>query len=146
MRLMITVVGYMVECKHCGSENFVKDGFVKGKQRYCCKECKRTFRSGDGREKYSIEQKIKAIKLYTDGVGMRSIERSEGVSVSLLIHWIRSFGSMIKEKISQTTIPNDVKAIAILEADELFTFYQKKHKKLTFGLLWTETGIKLLIL
>src|ERR1700729_302100 len=120
----------MVVCKHCGSKNTVKNGFVKGKQRYSCKECSKTFRSGDEREKYSIKQKIKVVKLYTDGVGMRSIERSEGVSVPLLIHWIRNFSKTIKEKISQTIIPNDAKEIEILEADELFTFYQKNIQSL----------------
>jgi hypothetical protein len=77
---------------------------------------------------------------------MRTIERAEGVSVPLLIHWIRNFSQMIREKISKTSIPDNAKEIEILEMDELFTFYQKKHKKPMFGLLWTETGTKLLIL
>lgn len=136
----------MVICKHCGEVKLVKDGIVKGKQRYLCKDCGKTFRDGDAREKYTIEQKIRVIKLYTDGVGMRSIERAEGVSTPLLIHWIRNFGKMLREKISTTPIPNDAKDIEILEMDELFTYYQKKHKKPMFGLLWTETEIKLLIL
>lgn len=136
----------MVICKHCGEGKLVKDGIVKGKQRYLCKDCAKTFREGDEREKYTIEQKIRVIKLYTDGVGMRSIERAEGVSTPLLIHWIRNFGKMLREKISTTPIPNDAKDIEILEMDELFTYYQKKHKKPMFGLLWTETEIKLLIL
>lgn len=136
----------MVICKHCGESKLVKDGIVKSKQRYLCKDCGRTFRDGDEREKYTIEQKIRVIKLYTDGVGMRSIERAEGVSTPLLIHWIRNFGKMLREKISTTPIPNDAKDIEILEMDELFTYYQKKHKKPMFGLLWTETEIKLLIL
>lgn len=136
----------MTSCKYCGSKRVVKDGMLKGKQRYLCKECKRTSRSGDDREKYSIEKKIQVIKLYTEGMGMRSIERIEKVPIALLVHWFRNFGKMIREKLSATVIPDNVKDIAILEADELFTYYQKKHKKPTFGLLWTEAGIKLLIL
>jgi transposase len=136
----------MVTCKHCGEDKLVKDGYVKNKQRYLCKDCGRTFRGGDERERYSVEQKLRVIKLYTDGVGMRSIERAEGVSTPLLIHWIRNFGKMIREKISSMPIPNDAKDIEILEMDELFTYYQKKRKETMFGLLWTETEIKLLIL
>jgi transposase-like protein len=135
----------MVICKYCASEDAVKDGLVKKKQRYFCKSCTRTFRYGDDREKYSIEQKVRIIKLYTDGLGMRTIERSEGAWVPLLIHWIKNFGKMIREKISTASIPNDAKEIEILEMDELFTFYQKKHRKPMFGLLWTEAGIRLLI-
>ena len=136
----------MLICKHCGESKLVKNGIVKSKQRYFCKSCGRTCRDGDEREKYTIEQKIRVIKLYTDGVSMRSIERAEGVSTPLLIHWIRNFGKMLREKISTTPIPNHAKDIEILEMDELFTYYQKKHRKPMFGLLWTETEIKLLIL
>jgi transposase-like protein len=135
----------MVLCKHCGSDKVVKDGIIKDKQRYLCRECNRTTRSGDRREKYPIEKKIKAIKLYTEGVGLRSIERLEGIPIALLIHWFRNFGKIIKEKLSTTRIPEDIKEVSILEVDELFTYYQKKPKKPMFGLLWTETGIKLLI-
>jgi transposase-like protein len=132
-------------CKHCGSSNYRKDGYSKVKQRYKCRDCDRIFSQGDRREKYGIEKKIRVIKLYTDGVGLRTIERSEGISTPLLIYWIRNIGRLLKQHILKTEVPSDAKDIAILEMDELFTYYQKKHKKPMFGLLWTETGIKLLI-
>jgi transposase-like protein len=135
----------MTICKHCGGSKVTKDGLVKNKQRYLCKECKKRFRIGDEREKYPIEKKIKVVKLYTEGMGLRSIERLEGISTPLLIHWIRSFSKMIREKICTTKIPEDLKEIEILEMDELFTYYQKKAREPMYGLLWTGTGIKLLI-
>lgn len=135
----------MILCKHCGSENIVKDGFIKGKQRYLCKSCSKTFRIGDNREKYDIHKKVRIIKLYTEGVGIRSIERLEEVPSSLIIHWIRSFAKIIREKICSIKVPDNAKEIEILEMDELFTYYQKKVKEPMFGLLLTETGIKLLI-
>ncbi len=133
-------------CKYCGNENVLKNGIVKGKQRYLCRECGRTFRAGDGREKYSMEQKIKVVKLFTEGMGIRSIERVENIPSSLIVYWIRSFSKMLKAKLCATEIPAELKEIEILEMDELFTYYQKKIKKPMSGLLWTETGIKLLIL
>jgi len=133
-------------CKHCGASEYRKAGFSKGKQRYKCTSCSKVFSQGDKREKYSIEQKIKAIKLYTEGVGLRTIERAEGISTPLLIHWIRKLGRMVKQHLVNAEIPEHAKDIAILEIDELFTFYKKNSKKPMFGLLWTETGIKLLIL
>lgn len=132
-------------CKNCGSGNLVKNGIVKEKQRYLCKACGCTFRVGDDREKYSLSQKIKVVKLYTEGMGLRSIERIENISASLLIHWIRGFSKLIREKLCTTPIPEESKDIEILEIDELFTYYQKKAKEPMCGLLWTETGIKLLI-
>lgn len=135
----------MILCKACGSSKVVKDGLVKNKQRYLCKECARTFRVGDDREKHPLEKKIKVVKLYTEGVGLRSISRIESVSAPLLVHWIRSFAKMIREKLRTTEIPEEAKDIEILEIDELFTYYQKKRNEPMCGLLWTETGIKLLI-
>ena len=132
-------------CKHCGLSDYKKAGFSKGKQRYKCINCTRIFSEGDNREKYSLAQKMKAIKMYTDGISLRSIERAEGISTPLLIHWIRKLGKMVKQHLWNAEIPNHAKDIAILEIDELFTFYKKNPKKLMFGLLWTETGIKLLI-
>ena len=136
----------MSMCKHCGSENVVKDGVVKKKQRYLCRACTKTFRLGDERQKYTLAQKIRAIKLYTDGVGMMTIERTEGVSTPLLIHWLRGFGDMLKKAIAAVKIPNSAKEVEILEMDELFTYYQKKLKKSTYGLLLIGTEIKLLVL
>lgn len=81
----------MILCKHCGSSKIVKN-----KQRSSCMECNKTFRSGDDREKYPNEKKIKTVKLYTEWMGLRSIERLESISSSL--HWIRSFSKMIREK------------------------------------------------
>ena len=135
-----------LSCKHCGEIIYKKAGFSKGKQRYKCKSCNKVFSEGDKRVKYSMEQKLKAIKLYTDGVGLRTIERAEGISTPLLIHWIRRLGKLLKHHLLSSKIPEHAQDIAILEVDELFSFYQKKNRKLTYGLLWTETGIKLLIL
>ena len=45
----------MILCKHCGGEECVKNGLIKGKQRYLCRACVKTFRLGDAREKYSLD-------------------------------------------------------------------------------------------
>ena len=41
----------MAECKRCGSEKAVKNGMVRGKQRYLCKQCGYHFVELDQREK-----------------------------------------------------------------------------------------------
>ena len=105
----------MLIYKHCGENRIVKVGYVKNKQRYLCRDCGRTFREGDERERYSLEQKIRVIKLYTDGVGLRSIELAECISTPLLIHWIRNFGKMIREKIFSMPIPDEAEDIEILQ-------------------------------
>ena len=136
----------MALCKHCGEGSaLVKNGYVQGKQRYLCKSCGKTFREGDSREKHSLEQKIRVIKLYTEGMGIRSIARVEGVSGAIVVNWIKRFSKILRQELCQTEVPESCKSIEVLEVDELFTYYQKKVKKPMCGLLWTETGIKLLI-
>jgi len=40
-----------LKCKNCGSIKYVKNGKVRGLQRYRCKECKYNFVEGDRRKK-----------------------------------------------------------------------------------------------
>lgn len=71
----------MEYCKGCGSKEVVKNGKgLDGSQRYKCKSCCCTYREGDKRIKHSLEKRIKVMKMYLEGVGIRSIERLENVS------------------------------------------------------------------
>jgi transposase len=133
-------------CKHCGSKERVKDGFVQGKQRYKCKECGKTYREGDKRERYSQEQRLRVIKWYLEGAGIMSIERVEGVPNPLIIKWIRRFSKILRRRLNEAEIPDDARKIEIIELDELFSYCQKKLTKSTFGLLLIESEVKLLIL
>ncbi len=133
-------------CKNCGSEDKVKNGYVRGKQRYKCKVCGKTYREGDLRERYSNEQRLRAIKWYLEGAGIMAIERMEGVPNPLIIKWIRKFSKILRTRLNEATIPDDVKKIQIIELDELFSYCQKKLTKSTYGLLLIGTEIKLLTL
>ena len=133
-------------CKHCGSDQRVKNGIVGGKQRYKCKDCGKTYRDGDLREKYTNEQRLRVIKWYLEGAGIMSIERMEGVSNPLIIKWIRKFSKILKSRLNEAEIPEDAKKIQIIELDELFSYCQKKLTRSTFGLLLIESEIKLLTL
>jgi len=128
----------MQECKHCGCEQIVKNGIVQGKQRYLCNGCKRTFREGDQRVKYSGEVRIRTLKWYLDGAGIRAIERNEGVPAPLILQWIRKSGALLKEQISRIQPPDDLKKIQILELDELYTYCKKNSAKPIFG--WLSIG------
>jgi transposase-like protein len=136
----------MTRCKHCGGDSAVRNGFANGKQRYKCKDCSKSYRDGDLREKYGIERKLRVISMYLEGVGIRSIERLEKIPNPLIIKWIRRFSYILRQKLNQTKIPDDAKDIQIVELDELFSYCQKKLTKSTYGLLLIESEIKLLTL
>ena len=54
-------------CKNCCSDSNVKNGYVRGKQRYKCKLCGFNFTIGDKREKISPPARALAILLYGRG-------------------------------------------------------------------------------
>lgn len=136
----------MQGCKGCSSNSLVKNGKTRhGKQRYKCKNCSCNYSEGDGRLKHGMEKRIKVIKMYLEGAGIRSIERLEGVSSPLVIYWIRHFSSLIRKELNRIPIPETPEKIEILEIDELFAYYKQRPNEHMHGLLLTESGIRLLI-
>ena len=133
-------------CKHCGSKERVKNGYVGGKQRYKCRSCGKTYRQGDLREKYTNEQRLRCIKWYLEGTGIMAIERMEGLSNPLIIKWIRKFAKILRARINEVEILDDAREIQIIELDELFSYCQKELTKSTYGLLLIGTDLKLLTL
>ena len=79
-------------------------------------------------------------------MGIKAIERLEGIPNPLIIYWIKHYADILKKKLDATEIPKKLSQIEILEMDVLYSFVKKRETESTFGLLWTETGIKLLIL
>lgn len=136
----------MKNCKGCGSDKLSKNGKTSNDvQRYKCKECGSTYGEGDRRLKHGLEKRLKVIKMYLEGVGIRSIERLEGISNPLIIYWIRHFAELIRKEIRRRPIPNSPKNFAIVEIDELFTYYKKRPNEHMYALLLTEKETKLLI-
>ena len=121
----------MKQCPKCKSENFRKDGIVKKKQRYRCKECNFHFTV----EQVGKPNKLKrdALILYLEGLGFRSIGRILGVSNVTILNWIKSFGEKVEE------IRNE-KDIEVVELDEMHTYIGSKKTIVGYGLLLIETG------
>jgi transposase-like protein len=120
-----------MECRHCGSTNQIKSGVVHGKQRYKCKECGRTTRENDGRVKYPPGKVLKVLKMYLENVGIRSIERLEGVPNPLIIRWIRNHASLISGLLNSAAARQEKpEEVEIMEMDELYSFVKKTRQNL----------------
>ena len=113
-----------MNCRHCGSCSVVKFGIVANKQRYKCKDCGKSSRENDRRIKYSPQKKLKVLKMYLENVGIRSIERLEGVPNPLIIRWIRNSASIISE-LSKSSSTRKIENVEVLEVDELYSFIKK---------------------
>lgn len=117
-------------CKRCCSTEIVKNGSVRNKQRYKCKDCGYNFVEGDNRGKIKPEAKALAVLLYSSckaSYGM--IAKLFNVSRTAVLYWIRAIGKSLPEPIIDT----DLKEIQV---DEIWHFINKKNKKYGYGEPW----------
>ena len=131
------------ECPKCKSERRVKDGIVRSRQRYKCKECGYRYTVEKREAKESTPQIRKmALQLYLEGLGFRSIGRVLGFSHVAVYQWIKSFGSKIVE------LGEEQKEIEIVEIDEMHSYIGNKKNLAGYGLLLIdiEKGLSILSL
>jgi len=141
----------LINCKECGGDKYVKNGFVQKVQRYKCKGCGCNFIEGDKRIKYGSRDHLKVIKLYLENCGIRTIERVTGIRNSQISKWIESTAAYIRRQLKQSQSKiKDIQDIEIMELDELCTFVKKDQRTeesiSSYGLLLIDQQIKLLIL
>jgi len=84
---MVTKVIY---CRHCGSEDVVKNGLSpNGKQKYLCHECGRQSREDPSPNGYSEECKEEILRAYQERSSLRGLKRTFGVSPTTVIGWLK---------------------------------------------------------
>ena len=132
----------MDHCKYCGHQSFVKNGFVRGFQRYRCRSCGRNQIEGDRREKYSNSLRKQALAMYLNGSGLRAIGRILNVPYQLVSKWIENAGKIVECELLKLQMQR--REISILEMDELYTYVQKKKTEHAYGWLLIGTETKLL--
>lgn len=142
-----------ISCSKCDSSFYVKNGFVRGHQRYKCKDCLCNFIDGDSRNKYDNKTRNLAVRMYLNNCGFRRISEILEVPLSTIFNWIKRAGKIVDEMVKERK--DQVEEIEILEMDELFTFVKKSLEKTKkpeniaihtpeFGLLWIGTDLKIL--
>lgn len=80
----------MIECKRCGSTKTVKNGMVRGKQRYLCKQCAYHFVYGDERENRTAVVS-KALCTIFQALGVKqckTVGKYLNRDASLIHHWM----------------------------------------------------------
>lgn len=113
-----------MQCPECQSTHIRKNGKRKGKQNHICVDCGRQFiDSYDPPQGYSEETKRHCLKLYTNGLGFRAIERVTGVHHTTVIYWVRQVGERLPDAYDPDTEPE------VGELDELETFVGAKKTR-----------------
>jgi len=122
-----------MECPKCKSSKQAKDGVVKNKQRYKCKECGFRFTVASGTAAKPLYLRKLALQLYLEGLGFRSIGRIIGVSNVSVLNWVRAFGEQV------ASLRNS-KSIDFAEIDEMHTYVGQKKTINGYGLLLIDMG------
>ena len=79
-----------VTCPICGAVKVIKNGTKNGRQRYFCKNCRKTFGDTNGtvafRSKMSIGKWIEFIKLTLQGESCRTIAKNLRINKQTVLH------------------------------------------------------------
>ena len=113
-------------CKRCGAIDYVKNGIVRGMQRYHCRSCGCNFTMTAPRGKPPA-MKALALLLYAMGnMSFCSIARILGVSDVAILNWVRAEARNLPKPAANA-------GQVIITLDEMWHFLQKKLTSCGFG-------------
>lgn len=113
-----------MQCPKCDHPIGVKNGWVKGAQRYKCKECGCQYTREIPRGR-PLRDKLLAVTLYTHGLSLNAIGKLLGVSTPGILDWVRRYARKHYTKLEPQ---GDA---VILELDEMW-----HYPRLRGGRLW----------
>ena len=115
-----------VSCKRCAGAAFVKNGTVRGHQRYLCKACGCNFTATPERGKPQA-MKALAVLLYAMGNASQGmIAKLLGVSHVTVYRWLRAAGEAAPE-------PAGEPSSEVVQIDEMWHFVNGKKTRLGSG-------------
>src|SRR3982750_4360940 len=104
-----------LRCKRCGSEERVRNGFMKGLQRYRCQACGLNFTDRPPRG-MPLGMKLAAVLLYVSALSMNRPAKLLGVSTPSVMTWIEQFAKAYAQK------PEPEGRALVIELDEMRHF------------------------
>ncbi len=132
-----------MECTHCGSLKYVKNGGYKGVRRYKCKSCFLYF--SDKVRRFSYKDKERAVLMHLNGTGIRKVAEFMNCSASLIVRWIREFANILRKRLSEAAESLQGEQLPdIIEMDEIYTRVKKGLVECRYGLLIHGGEVKLL--
>jgi transposase len=107
-----------LRCKGCGSEEHIKNGLMRGKQRYRCKACGLNFTDTPPPGK-PLAMKVTAVLLYVSGLSMNRTAKLLGVSTPSVQAWIEQLAQAYGQK------PEPEGRALVIELDEMWHHVKK---------------------
>ena len=109
-----------LRCKRCGGEEHVKNGFMRGKQRYRCEACGLNFTDTPPRG-MPLRLKVEAVLLYLSGLSMNRTAKLLGVSTPTVQAWIERFAEAYAQK------PEPEGRAVVVELDVMWHYLKKSR-------------------
>ncbi len=114
-------------CPYCSGEEIVRHGKYKGRQRYKCKNCEKTFNNFVQTPFYRtkhLEKWLLFIECMLEGKSLRVTASIVGLSVVTVFYW--------RHKILNALKQDEIDGFeGIVEIDETYFLYSEKGKKQT---------------
>ena len=110
-----------MECKKCGATEHSKNGFIKGHQRYKCKNCGYQF-VPTLQKGFDEQTKLIACLLYINGLSFRTIAGLLNTSATSILSWVRKFALQHYEK------PQPASEAVVIQLDEMWHFLHLKKQ------------------
>jgi transposase-like protein len=101
-----------MKCPKCKSERSVRNGIIKGVQRYKCKECGCNYTVGYEQVYEKEKKKRFGLSMYMEGLGFHAISGLLNVSHVAVMNWVKKYGAELK------SIRNP-KPVKIMKPDEM---------------------------
>ena len=105
-------------CPHCNSELISRNGKYNGKQRYICKDCRKTFtdftNSATYRSKKSLDKWLKYAKCMIMGLSIRKSAKIVGINIATSFFWRHKILDCISDFLGTGHVDG------VIEADEVF--------------------------
>ncbi len=117
-----------LRCKRCRSAEQVKNGFMRGRQRYRCKGCGLNFTDTPPRG-MPFQLKVVAVLLYVSGLSMNRTAKLLGVSTPSVMAWIEQFAKEHAPK------PEPEGRAVVIELDEMWHYLKKSPTSSGYGRL-----------
>ncbi len=130
----------IIHCPKCKSDEYVKSGVIKGRQRFKCTSCGyhfTVFKEGKNIDPYYV---VKSLQLYIEGISFREIERILGVSHVSVMNWVRQYGIQRPENLEYHP------TYKVLNHTELKDLMADREALKSAGFMVTELGDKFMVI
>lgn len=98
-----------MKCPKCNSERNVRNGIIRGLQRYKCKDCHASY-TASRKATAVVDKQLKrqALIMYLQGLSIVNIAQTINVSHVSVRRWIKRYSNNLAEVINDQNMPSDL--------------------------------------